>query len=145
MAKNPEHSFSATATHQLLAGRFPAGWLGPARKSRCGFPRTTSPSRMSPSSGASMPIIGTAVPDPADVALLVEVSDSTLALDRGKKLSAYAADGIPVYWIVNLVDRQVEVYSRPGKAGYRSRKDLHARPACPDHDRRSETHPDRRR
>ena len=29
---------------------------------------------------------------------------------------------IPVYWIVNLVDRQVEVYSRPGRNGYRSQK-----------------------
>ena len=64
------------------------------------------------------------VPTPADVALLVEVSDSTLDQDRGKKLEAYARAGIPVYWIVNLVDRQVEVYTRPVKAGrYRSRKD----------------------
>jgi Uma2 family endonuclease len=58
----------------------------------------------------------------ADVALLVEVSASTLSQDRGKKLSAYAKGRIPVYWIVNLVNRQVEVYSRPGKKGYRSHK-----------------------
>ena len=58
------------------------------------------------------------------MALLVEVSDGTLGQDRGVKLAAYAKDGIPVYWIVNLVDRQVEVYTRPVKAGrYRSRKD----------------------
>jgi Putative restriction endonuclease len=54
------------------------------------------------------------------VAVLVEVSDSTLSQDRGKKLSVYAKGGIPVYWIVNLIDRQVEVDSRPGKKGYRS-------------------------
>ena len=36
--------------------------------------------------------------------------------------SAYATGRIPVYWIVNLVDRQFEVYSRPGQLGYRSRK-----------------------
>jgi Uma2 family endonuclease len=64
------------------------------------------------------------VPDPADVAMLVEVSDWTPGTDRGLKLAAYAKDGIAVYWIVNLVDRQVEVYTRPTKAGrYRSRKD----------------------
>jgi Uma2 family endonuclease len=64
------------------------------------------------------------IPGPADVAMLVEVSESTLGLEQGLKLAAYARDGIPVYWIVNLVDRQVEVYTRPTKAGrYRSRKD----------------------
>jgi Uma2 family endonuclease len=53
---------------------------------------------------------------------LVEVSDTTLNLDRGKKLSAYVRDRIPIYWIVNLVDRQVEVYSGPGKNRYKSRR-----------------------
>jgi Uma2 family endonuclease len=63
------------------------------------------------------------IPTAADVALLVEVSDSTLVQDRGLKLAAYAKDGIPIYWIINLVDRQVEVYTRPVKAGrYRSRR-----------------------
>ena len=48
-------------------------------------------------------------PGPSDVGLAVEVSDQTLDLDRGQKLAAYATAGIPVYWIVNLVERQVEV------------------------------------
>jgi Uma2 family endonuclease len=56
------------------------------------------------------------------VSLLVEVSGATLRQDRGKKRTAYARSGVPVYWIVNLVDRQVEVYSRPGKTGYKLRK-----------------------
>jgi len=65
------------------------------------------------------------IPGPRDVGLLIEVSLATLETDRGKKLSAYATDGIPLYWIVNLVHRQVEVYTRPVKAGrYRSRKDF---------------------
>src|SRR5262245_47816045 len=64
------------------------------------------------------------VPEPADVALLVEVSDWTLGTDRGLKLTPYARVGIPVYWIVNLVDRQVEVHARPVKASRcRSRQD----------------------
>jgi Uma2 family endonuclease len=53
-----------------------------------------------------------------DVALLVEVSDTTLDLDQGPKWDAYAKGRIPVYWIVNLVDRQVEVYAEPGPDGY---------------------------
>ncbi|MFI5460645.1 MAG: hypothetical protein ACHRXM_34960 [Isosphaerales bacterium] len=43
---------------------------------------------------------------------------------KGKKQVNYARGGIPVYWIVNLVDRQVECYTGPGSAGYASRVDL---------------------
>jgi Uma2 family endonuclease len=48
------------------------------------------------------------------------VSVTTLDQDRGVKRLAYARDGIPVYWIVNLVDRQLEVYTDPGPNGYAS-------------------------
>jgi Uma2 family endonuclease len=51
---------------------------------------------------------------PARPALVVEVADSSLLLDRHHKGSAYARAGLPEYWIVNLVDRQVEVSRRPG-------------------------------
>jgi Uma2 family endonuclease len=60
-------------------------------------------------------------PGPEDVSLLVEVSDTTLPRDRGEKWVNYARSGIPVYWIVNLVDHQVEVYTDPTAAGYGSR------------------------
>jgi Uma2 family endonuclease len=52
-------------------------------------------------------------PGPGDVALVIEVSDSRLGQDRGIKLRSYARAGIPIYWIVNLLDRQVEVYEEP--------------------------------
>jgi len=45
--------------------------------------------------------------------LVVEVSDTTLAYDRYHKASLYAAGGITDYWIVNLVQRQLEVYRDP--------------------------------
>jgi Uma2 family endonuclease len=60
-------------------------------------------------------------PRPADVRLLVEVSDSTLAKDRTMKLPLYAAHGIPEVWIVNLVDKQVEVYTEPHGHEYLTR------------------------
>ncbi|MGD1889775.1 MAG: Uma2 family endonuclease [Cyclobacteriaceae bacterium] len=55
---------------------------------------------------------------PADVALLIEVSDATYAYDRKKKYAQYALAGIPVYWIVNLNQRQVEVYTQPSNDQY---------------------------
>jgi Uma2 family endonuclease len=58
-------------------------------------------------------------PKAGDVLLIVEVANKTrLAYDRGEKMRAYASGGIPVYWIVNLVARQVEVYSGPVQGNY---------------------------
>jgi Uma2 family endonuclease len=52
-------------------------------------------------------------PTAADVPLASEVSESSLNFDRTHKKRIYAAARIPVYWIVNLVDQQVEVYTDP--------------------------------
>jgi Uma2 family endonuclease len=62
-------------------------------------------------------------PGPEDISLVIEVADTTLAKDRGEKRESYARAPIPVYWIVNLVDRQVEVYSSPQPGGYATRAD----------------------
>lgn len=51
--------------------------------------------------------------NPTTALLLVEVSDSTLAYDRRTKGSLYAGAGIADYWILNLVDRRLEVYRHP--------------------------------
>jgi Uma2 family endonuclease len=51
--------------------------------------------------------------NPTTALLVVEVSETTLRHDRTHKASMYAAAGITDYWIVNLVDRQVEVYRDP--------------------------------
>jgi Uma2 family endonuclease len=58
----------------------------------------------------------TAHPDVVD--LLIEVAESSLSVDRGVKLHLYAACAIPEYWIVNLVDRRVEVYTDPKNGTY---------------------------
>ena len=51
---------------------------------------------------------------PARPVLVVEVSDSSLHFDREDKGSLYARARVPEYWIVNLIDRVVEVYRDPG-------------------------------
>ena len=52
-------------------------------------------------------------PGPQDVALVVEVADASLDRDRSIKKQVYARAGIPVYWIVNLPERRIEVYTAP--------------------------------
>lgn len=68
-------------------------------------------------------------PEPADILLVIEVSDSTLKYDREIKLSLYAEAGISNYWIFNLVDNQLEMHSEPyqkrqGDFNYRSQRVL---------------------
>lgn len=66
-------------------------------------------------------------PEPADTGIVIEVSDSTLRTDRREKGRLYAAAGIPVYWIINVNDQVIEVYSDPDTVAtppaYRSRID----------------------
>jgi Uma2 family endonuclease len=61
------------------------------------------------------------------MALVIEVADSSLARDRIHEARIYSAAPVPVYWIINLVDHQVEVYSDPSGPGSapvcRSRRD----------------------
>jgi len=66
-------------------------------------------------------------PTPKDIGLLVEVSDSTLDSDRKDKCRIYARAGIACYWVVNIPDRQIEVYEQPSgpttTPGYAKRAD----------------------
>jgi Uma2 family endonuclease len=68
-------------------------------------------------------------PGPADIGLVIEVADATLSGDRIDKGRIYARAGIACYWIVNLVNRQVEVYTAPSgpsaSPAYVRRQDLH--------------------
>jgi Uma2 family endonuclease len=60
-------------------------------------------------------------PQPADVYLLIEVSDTTLETDKENKLPAYGRAGIPEVWIVNLNELTVEIYREPNFTGYTSK------------------------
>ena len=56
---------------------------------------------------------------PSTAALVVEVADSSVRLDRGLKARVYARARIADYWVVNLVDRSVEIYREPTTGGRR--------------------------
>lgn len=59
-------------------------------------------------------------PSAADVLLLVEVSDTSLAYDRGVKLPLYARFGVPEVWIIDVVGAAVEVFRAPRDGAYSS-------------------------
>lgn len=64
-------------------------------------------------------------PTPEDVRLLVEVADSSLALDRGLKLGKYARAGIGRYWVADIPHRTLHDYRDPDRFGGRYRQ-LHS-------------------
>jgi Uma2 family endonuclease len=123
MPKNPPHSWSTRRILDLVAGFLPPGWLWrleqPVR-----IPDYDEPEPDLAVVRGSLDDYKHRTPVPADVALLIEVSETTLDRDQGEKLTAYGQGNIPVYWIVSLIDGHVEVYTGPGPAGYRSRQDF---------------------
>jgi Uma2 family endonuclease len=58
------------------------------------------------------------VEQPAQALTVIEVAESSLAYDRGRKLRLYANCGVPEYWVVNIPQRCVEVYREPQPNGY---------------------------
>lgn len=65
-------------------------------------------------------------PEPAEVYLLIEISDTSLETDLADKLPAYGRAGVPEVWIVNLNELSVEVYRGPNFTGYGSKTILRA-------------------
>ena len=63
-------------------------------------------------------------PQPDDVLLLVEVSDTTLRFDRTVKLPLYASAGIPEVWIVAMEHDALHVYRRPSGRAYEETRTL---------------------
>jgi Uma2 family endonuclease len=59
-------------------------------------------------------------PQPDDLLLVIEVSDSSLAFDRGPKARLYAAGGVAEYWVVDVNGEVVDVCTEPSADGYRS-------------------------
>jgi len=73
-------------------------------------------------------------PGPDDLALVVEVSDTTIGFDRKTKLALYAGSGITQYWIIDVNDRRIEVYTQPrgGKnPSYRKKAEYRVDEAVP--------------
>jgi Uma2 family endonuclease len=65
-------------------------------------------------------------PQPNDVFLLIEVSDTTLDYDHSEKLPVYGRAGVAEVWIVNLNDATIEVYREPHFTGYGTKTILRA-------------------
>ena len=110
MTKNPPHEWAVTEIAGLLSALLPDRWL---LRTQCAI--NTGDSEPEPDHsivrGPGHRYL-TAHPSGSDIAHVIEVADSSLDRDR-LKAAIYAREAIPSYWIVNLADRQVEVYGSP--------------------------------
>ncbi len=115
MPKNPPHIAILLTLRELLEKCLPSGWYVDTQD-----PLTTADSQPEPD---AMVVRGhwrdylERHPNPNEVELIVEVADSTLPQDRTIKKRLYARAKIPCYWIANIPDQQLEVYTQPTGTG----------------------------
>lgn len=120
MPRNPAHDGTLDLTEGLLMACLPANW----------FVRTQRSIRL-PDDSTPEPDLAVVRgdrrsylakhPGPADVALIVEVANSSLKTDLETKARIYAAAGIPAYWVINLIDRVIVAFARPANGAFRDR------------------------
>jgi Uma2 family endonuclease len=133
MPQNPPHRVATRLARTALERILPTGWYVDTQA-----PITLEDSEPEPDLAVirgEPRLYANRHPGPADLVLVVEVADATLLRDRGAKKRIYARAGIAVYWIINLSERQCEVYSDPMAAGgepdYRQRDDYGQTDAVP--------------
>jgi Uma2 family endonuclease len=124
MTKNPPHEAAITRLNRLLTRLLPDEWVVRIQGS-LGIGASEPEPDVTVVRGP-LDRYDTRHPGPRDTALVVEVADSSLDQDRGYKLRMYARARIVLYWIVNLQDSRIEVYTEPRRGRtphYRQRQD----------------------
>jgi Uma2 family endonuclease len=131
--RNPPHDGAVTRLTNRFSRRLPPNWVG---RFQCAV--SLGESEPEPDGAVVRgddTSYDTRLPTASDFGIVIEVSDSTLAFDRRDKGRIYARAGIPVYWIINVAERQIEVYSDPDPAAnppvYRTRTDYLPGAAAP--------------
>ncbi len=110
------HDNTLDALAEQLRPLAPAGWLVREDKSLQIGPRSRLQPDIAIVRGPRAQYYKR-TPHARETALVVEVSQTSHAYDRGEKWRAYAAARVPTYWIVHLAKGQVEVYRDPAGSG----------------------------
>jgi hypothetical protein len=111
MPKKPSHTGTVNQVRRLIEPVLPSGW-----RYRSQEPVTLEDGEPEPDGAVCLGELAddfVAHPVASQVGLIIEVSDTTLDRDRGIKLRSYARARIGCYWIINLADLLIEVYTAP--------------------------------
>ncbi len=111
MSKKPPHTIAKGLTQDALIALVPTGWFVAIEDAVTAIDSQPEPdiaivrgSRRDYRAGAA---------GSQEVALVAEVSYSSLPIDRSIKKRMYARSGFPIYWLINLIDGRIEVYTDP--------------------------------
>jgi Uma2 family endonuclease len=119
VTKKPPHVLATEKARRALAAIIPSGW----------YIRSEVPVRIPPASEPEPDIsVVTGTPEdyadrhpgPLEIALIVEISYSSIAKDRGLA-RIYGTAGVASYWLIDLIGREVVVHATPGPEGYHDR------------------------
>ncbi len=114
--QNPPHSGALGRANRSLARVLPAKW---SLRIQC--PITLRDSEPEPDVALARGAEGTydaRHPRPADLGVLMEIGDSTALADRRYKGELYARAKVPEFWLINVVDRTIEVCTKPRRGKY---------------------------
>jgi len=121
MTHHPPHATALDLVREMIQAILPTGWrLREQKPIRC--PDSMPEPDLTAVQGSPRRF-AKRHPLASETGLLVEIAEASLDEDRRVKGPIYARAGVRVYWIVNLIDRQVEVYTHPKSAknaGYRT-------------------------
>ncbi|MCY2986385.1 MAG: Uma2 family endonuclease [Planctomycetota bacterium] len=125
MPKNPPHRLATGLVREALEQALPQGWYVDSQE-----PITLLSSESEPDIivvRGNRRDYPNRHPGPSDLGLVVEVAEASLERDQTLKRVLYAQAAIPVYWILNLIDRGLDVYSDPsGPAEHPDYRSCHA-------------------
>ncbi len=122
-SQSPPHCYKRTVLESWFREILGAGWWILPRSSLVVGRSVFEPDLMLLREGTTF---GRRWPRAKEASLVIEIADIEVPRDCGYKLARYAGAGVTNYWIVNIPDRRVEVYSKPEagrKRGYRKRTD----------------------
>lgn len=134
MPKNPAHAVMVGCLQDILAKLLPRGWHIRVQDSLTLDHSVPEPD-VCVVKGERRAYLAHH-PTAVNVSIVIEVSDLSLESDRQLKQRVYARNGLAEYWIVNLVDRQIEVYTRlttddAAASTYQDRRDYRATDELP--------------
>ena len=128
MTKHSPHRFATQSLRDLIPPMLPAGWFVDDQE-----PITTEDSEPEPDlaiyRGSRRDYLAQdRHPGPEDTCLVIEIGDSTIVDDQTTKNRIYARAGVVCYWIVNIPERRIEVYTSPtgpvAMPSYQQRQDF---------------------
>ena len=121
MSQNPPHANSVNRVVRVTGRVVPETWA-----IRVQTPITLSDSEPEPDialARGDLSVYDSRHPIPSDIGVLMEVGDSSMLADRRYKGGLYAREKITEFWLIDLVERKVEVYTRPRGGKYQKKVD----------------------